>query len=93
MLDNNEVENKLIEYIGEDNLKLLASFYKKHYLLFPLLSQDGIIINTNQFYGQSIRDYINENLHIYPDKIKDYTQYDDYIYEMILNILKDKKLI
>jgi len=93
MLDNNEVKNKLIEYIGKDNLKLLASFYKKHYLLFPLLSQDGIIINTNQLYGQSIRDYINEKFNIYPDKIKDYTQYDDYIYEMILNILKDKKLI
>lgn len=93
MLDNNKVKEELIQYIGERNLKMLANFYKKHKLLFPYFAQDGILINTKQLYGESIKSYINDKLKIYPNEINDEIMYDDYIYEMILNILEMKKLI
>lgn len=93
MLDNNKVKEELINYIGERNLKMLANFYKEHKLLFPFLSQDGIIINTKQIYGESIKKYINDKLNIYPNIIGNEIQYDDYIYEMILDILDSRQLI
>jgi hypothetical protein len=43
------------------------------------------------FVGRSIRNHIQEKFNVVPDKIKDWGTYEDYIYNMIINMIKEYK--
>jgi len=89
MLNNEEVKKELINYIGENNIKMFSKFYKEKKTIFPVIVEDGIPISINLFYGKSIRNYINEKFNIVPNEIKNWTTYEDYIYNMLVNIVKE----
>ncbi len=93
MIDDKKIRKELVSFIGKKNLKMLAKFYKEHKLLFPPIVEDGIIIYTRQVYGDAISNHINEKFHIHPDIIEDWTEFDDYIYYTLIDILQEKKYI
>ena len=93
MIDDDKIRKELVSFIGKKNLKMLAKFYKEHKLLFPPIVEDGVIIYTRLVYGDPISNHINAIFHIYPDIIKDWKEFDDYIYYTLIDILYEKKYL
>ena len=55
-----------------------------------MIVEDGCPISVNMLVGRSIRNHIQEVFDVVPDKIKDWGTYEDYIYNMVKNILEEK---
>jgi len=89
-LNNEEVKQEILNFIQEDGLKMMIGWYKEKGRVFPLLIEDGVPISTNLFYGMAIRNHIQKHFNVVPDKIKDWGIYEDYIYNMLKNILEEK---
>ena len=90
MLDNKAVREEIKNYIDDDLWKMLIRFYEEHKNPFPLIVEDGCPISVNMLVGRSIRNHIQEVFDVVPDKIKDWGTYEDYIYNMLRNILEEK---
>ena len=89
-LNNEDVKQEILNFIQEDGLKMMIKWYKDKGRVFPLLVEDGIPISTNLLYGMAIRNHIQEEFNVVPDKINDWGTYEDYIYNMLRNILEEK---
>ena len=89
-LNNEEVKQEILNFIQEDGLKMMIGWYKEKHRVFPMLVEDGCPISTNRFYGMAIRNHIQEVFNVVPNKIKDWGTYEDYIYNMLKNILEEK---
>jgi len=89
-LNNEEVRQEILNFIQEDGLKMMIRWYKDKGRVFPLLVEDGIPISTNLLYGMTIRNHIQEKFDVVPNKIKDWGTYEDYIYNLLKNILEEK---
>ena len=86
-LNNLEVRNEIIDYLGE-NLKLISEFYKKYSTPFPLISEGGMPISTNLLIFTPLKNHINKKFNAVPNHIKNWITFEDYIYNMILDIIK-----
>ena len=89
MLDNEEVKKEVLNYLGDNRIKMVTKFYKEYHNVFPLIVEDGIPISINRYLGMPLRNYINEKFNIVPDKIKNWITYEDYIYNMVMKIAKE----
>jgi hypothetical protein len=89
-LNNEEVKKEILNFIQEDGLKMMIGWYKDKKRVFPMLIEDGVPISTNLFYGMAIRNHIQKKFNVVPDKINNWGTYEDYIYNMLENILKEK---
>lgn len=89
-LNNDEVKQEILNFIQEDGLKMMLRWYKEKHRVFPLLIEDGVPISTNLLYGMAIRNHIQKEFNVVPDKINDWGTYEDYIYNMLRNILEEK---
>ena len=89
MINNDEIKQEILKFIEEDGLKMMIGWYKKYKIPFPLIVEDGCPISTNLLYGMAIRNHIRKK---FPqiDEEMDYNQYEDYIYNLIDNMLKEK---
>lgn len=91
MLDHKAVEKEILDFIGEDGFEMLKGFYKKYHNVFPLVVEDNIPISINLYYGKAIRNHINEIFKVVPNEIKDWGTYEDYIYNMIVRMIKESE--
>ena len=89
-LNNEEVKQEILNFIQEDGLKMMLGWYKEKHQVFPLIVEDGFPISTNRFYGMAIRNHIQEKFNVVPDKIKEWGTYEDYIYNLLKNMLEEK---
>ncbi|MBR6907889.1 hypothetical protein IKN40_05380 [bacterium] len=89
MLDNEEVKKEVLNYLGDNGIKMITKFYKEYHNVFPLIVEDGVPISINLYLGMPLRNYINEKFNIVPDKIKNWIIYEDYIYNMVMKIAKE----
>lgn len=89
-LNNEDVKQEILNFIQEDGLKMMIGWYKEKHVVFPMLVEDGCPISTNLLYGMAIRNHIQTTFDVVPNKIHDWGTYEDYIYNMIKNILEEK---
>ncbi len=87
-LNNKEVKDEIINWLGENNLKLCKELYNTKGSPFALFSQDGIPISTYLMLFMPLLNHINEKFNAVPNHIKDWITFEDYIYNMILDIIK-----
>lgn len=90
-LNNEEVKKEISNFIDKELWETLVGFYDKYKNPFPTIVEDGCPISVNMFVGRSIRNHIQEKFNVVPDKIKDWGTYEDYIYNMIINMIKEYK--
>ena len=88
-INNDEIKNEIINFIGRQGIEMLQREYKTHKQVFPLVVVDGIPISFNMHYGQAIRNHINEKFNVMEITGMDYTQYEDYIYEIVKSIIEN----
>ena len=93
MLNNEDVKKEISNYLDKDLWEMLVGFYDKYKTPFPMIVEDGCPISVNMFVGRSIRNHIQEVFNVVPDKIKDWGTYEDYIYNMVVNIIKEKSKV
>lgn len=90
MLDNEDVKNEILNYLGDNGIKMITNFYKKYNNVFPLIVEDdGVPISVNLHLGMPLRNHINEKFNIVPNEIKNWITYEDYIYNMVMKIAKE----
>ena len=89
-LNNQEVRKEIINYLGK-NLRLCEEFYDKYSTPFPLISAEGIPISMNLMMFMPLKNHINEKFNAVPNHIKDWITFEDYIYNMVLDIIKENK--
>lgn len=88
-LDNQAIKKEIIDFIGKRGIEMLKKEYSVHRSVFPLVVVDGVPISFNLYFGQAIRNHINSKFHVLETTDMDYTQYEDYIYEMVKNIIEE----
>lgn len=89
MLDNEQVKQEIINFLGKKGVKMISKFYKEHKTVFPLIVEDGVPISINLHLGMPLRNHINKKFNIVPNEIKDYGTYEEYIYNMCIKIAKE----
>ena len=89
MINHQEVKKEIIDFIGEKNIKMFINFYNEKKNIFPVIVEDGILINVNNLIGENIRNYINDKFNIVPYEINNWTTYEDYIYNLMVEIVKE----
>ena len=91
MLNNEEVRKEIINYLGKRNLNKLKEFNDKYRTPFPLIVEDGVPISFHIYMQIPLNNYINEKFNAVPDHINNWITFEDYIYNMVKDILKDYK--
>jgi hypothetical protein len=86
-LNNQEVRKEIINYLGK-NLQLCERFYKEYRTPFPLISQDGMPISMHLMIFMPLLNHINDKYKAVPNHIKDWITFEDYIFNMILDIIE-----
>ena len=89
MLDNEKVKQEILDFLGENGVKMISNFYKKYNTVFPLIIEDNVPISVNLHLGMPLRNHINEKFNIVPNEIKNWIIYEDYIYNICINIAKE----
>lgn len=91
MIDHEAIKKEILEFVGgEAGFQKFIVWYanKKH--IFPLIVEDGVPISVNMIYGRSIRNHINEKFNIVPNEIKDWGEYEDYIYNIMESMILER---
>lgn len=89
MLDNNKVQESIIEHLGEQNITMLSKFLIKHKTPFPTIVIDHVPISMRLQIQTPLNNYINKKFDAVPNHIKDWITFEDYIYNMVLDIIKE----
>jgi len=90
MLNNEEVRNEIIEFLGEKNIKLCEESLNKHGILFPTVVEDKIPISMRLFLQIPLNNHINKKFDAVPTHIKDWITFEDYVYNMLKDIIKER---
>ena len=88
MIDNEQIRKDIIEFLGNKWLKKMKDWLETKKTVFPLIVEDGCPISINLHLGMPLRNHIRK-LHPEIDEEMTYDKYEDYIYYMVENIVKE----
>lgn len=88
MIDNEQIRKDIIDFLGTKWLKKMKGWLETKKTVFPLIVEDGIPISINLHLGKALRNHIRK-LHPEIDEEMTYDKYEDYIYYMVVNIVKE----